>query len=181
MYQLNQLLYLLQSFITFMSSIQCNFEMRIWCSHFDFLHKLYRRYLFSGMCSFSWIFAKFLWAPDFVEFVFGSFSCFNIEIVYSNFSFCGAWTPRVHMKNVQISAKRAHPWNTILCGILNLIDQFIESVSKMFFPSFIASVQVASRDSFVMLDELGNGIWAAWDVGVNIHLADDYSCYHREK
>ena len=28
-----------------------------------------------------------------MEFVFGSFSCFNIEIAYSNFTFCGAWTP----------------------------------------------------------------------------------------
>ena len=35
-------------------------------------------------------FCKILVAPDFVEFVLGSFSCFNIEIVYSNFTFCGA-------------------------------------------------------------------------------------------
>ena len=28
-----------------------------------------------------------------MEFVLGSFSCFNIEIAYSNFTFCGAWTP----------------------------------------------------------------------------------------
>ena len=43
----------------------------------------------AGVCLFAWIFAKFLWAPDFVEFVFGSFSCFYIEIAYSNFTFCG--------------------------------------------------------------------------------------------
>ena len=28
-----------------------------------------------------------------MEFVLSSFSCFNIEIAYSNFTFCGAWTP----------------------------------------------------------------------------------------
>ena len=28
-----------------------------------------------------------------MEFVLGSFSCFNIAIVYSNSTFCGAWTP----------------------------------------------------------------------------------------
>ena len=39
------------------------------------------------MCSFSWIFAKFQLALDFIEFVHGSFSCFNIEIAYSNFTF----------------------------------------------------------------------------------------------
>ena len=42
-------------------------------------------------------FAEFLqnfseWT-DFVEFVFGSFSCFCIQIAHSNFTFCGAWTP----------------------------------------------------------------------------------------
>ena len=31
--------------------------------------------------------------PDFVEIVLGSFSCFNIEIAYQNFTFCGVWTP----------------------------------------------------------------------------------------
>ena len=35
-------------------------------------------------------FAKFLWGPDFVEFVLGSFSCFNIEIACSNFTFCSS-------------------------------------------------------------------------------------------
>ena len=47
--------------------------------------------------------------------------------------------------------------------------------------SFIASVQLVYGDSSVMLDELGNGIWAAWDVGVNIHLAGIYSCYVRKE
>ena len=46
-----------------------------------------------GMCSFSWNFAQFYWASDFVEFMLGSFSCFYIDIAYSNFTFCGAWTP----------------------------------------------------------------------------------------
>ena len=43
----------------------------------------------TGMCSFCWFFAKFYWAPDFVENVFGSLSCFNIKIAYPNFTFCG--------------------------------------------------------------------------------------------
>ena len=36
---------------------------------------------------------KFYWAPDFVEFVLDSLSCFNIVIAYSNYTLCGAWTP----------------------------------------------------------------------------------------
>ena len=28
-----------------------------------------------------------------MEFVLGSYSCFNIEIAYLNFTFCSAWTP----------------------------------------------------------------------------------------
>ena len=47
----------------------------------------------SGVWSFSWICAKFYWAQNFVEFVLGCFSYFNIEIAYLNFTFCGAWTP----------------------------------------------------------------------------------------
>ena len=47
----------------------------------------------SCLCSFSWICIKLWWAPDFVEFVLGRFSHFYIEIAYSNFTFCGAWTP----------------------------------------------------------------------------------------
>ena len=35
------------------------------------------------------IFCKFLVSARFMEFVLGSFSCFNIEIAYSNFTFCG--------------------------------------------------------------------------------------------
>ena len=49
-----------------------------------------------GMCSFSWIFAKFQWAPNFAEFVLGGFLCFFRvffnSIAYSNFTFCGTWT-----------------------------------------------------------------------------------------
>ena len=44
----------------------------------------------SGMCLFSWNFAKFQWASDFLELFF---SCFNIEIAYSGFTFCCAWSP----------------------------------------------------------------------------------------
>ena len=29
-----------------------------------------------------------------MDFVLGSFSRFNIEIAYSNFTFCDAWTPK---------------------------------------------------------------------------------------
>ena len=65
-----------------------------------------------GVCFFSWNFAKFWWAPDFVEFVLGSFSCFNIEIClfklhflwHLNFQFLC-----VQVKIVQISEKQAHP------------------------------------------------------------------------
>ena len=47
----------------------------------------------SGVCSFCRICAKFQWAPDFVEFVFGRFAHFYIAIAYSNSTFCGTWTP----------------------------------------------------------------------------------------
>ena len=82
----------LQSFIIFIFVIQCNFEMKIWCSYFYFF------------------------AQTFSEVTF-------------------------------------------FCEILNLIDQIIESVNEMFF-SFIHcfQLQLLSRDSFVMLDELSNGI-----------------------
>ena len=36
---------------------------------------------------------KFQWASDIVKFVLGRFSHFNIAIVYSNSTFCGAWAP----------------------------------------------------------------------------------------
>ena len=36
---------------------------------------------------------KFYVALGFVSFVLGRFSDFNIAIVYSNFTFCGAYTP----------------------------------------------------------------------------------------
>ena len=71
-------------------------------------------FAFAGVCSFSWICAKFYWAPDFVEFVLGRFWHF------SNCTFCGAWTPKflwVHLKTVKISAKRAHPWNKIFIKV----------------------------------------------------------------
>ena len=45
-------------------------------------------YKLSGVCSFSWNFTKFQWGPDFVENVLGR--GFNIEIVFLNFTFCGA-------------------------------------------------------------------------------------------
>ena len=60
-----------------------------------------------GCAHFLEIFAKFLWAPDFVEFVLGGFSCFYIEIAYSNLTFCGAsQSVHVQVKNVEISAKQ---------------------------------------------------------------------------
>ena len=40
------------------------------------------------------ILLKLYWAPDFVEFMPGRFSHFNITIAYSNSNFCGTWTPR---------------------------------------------------------------------------------------
>ena len=53
------------------------------------------------------LFVKLQWAPDFVEFVLGSFSCFYIEIAYSNVTFCDAYSFLAHRT---ISGKRAHRW-----------------------------------------------------------------------
>ena len=43
-----------------------------------------------GCACFPEILKKFSERRDFVEFVLGSFSCFNIGIANSNFTFCGA-------------------------------------------------------------------------------------------
>ena len=70
-------------------------------------------------CSFSWICAKFQWAPDFVEFVLGSFSCFNTDwnCLFKLHFLWGLNSQFLwdHIKNVQISAKRAHPQLPLWC------------------------------------------------------------------
>ena len=51
---------------------------------------------------------KLYWAPDFMEFVLGRFSHFNIAIAYSNSTFCGAWTPSF-CEFTQIFSKTSTP------------------------------------------------------------------------
>ena len=43
------------------------------------------------MCSFCRNFTKLCGVPGFGEYVLNVFSCFYIEIAYSNFTFCGAY------------------------------------------------------------------------------------------
>ena len=56
-------------------------------------HEVFRKFskVNPGVCSFCRNFAKLCGAPGFWETVFDNFSCFYIEIVYSNFTFCGAY------------------------------------------------------------------------------------------
>ena len=66
----------------------------------------------SGMRSLSWNFAKFWWAPDFVEFVRGSFSCFlhwNCPFKLHFLWRLNSQFTRIQVKNVKNSAKWAHP------------------------------------------------------------------------
>ena len=53
-------------------------------------------------------FAKLCDTPGFWENVLDSFSCFHIQIAYSNFTFCGVYTFSF-LARYTISAKRAHP------------------------------------------------------------------------
>ena len=73
-------------------------------------HEVFRKFskINPEVCSFCRNFAQLYGASGFWENVFDSFSCFYIEIVYSNFTFCGAYTPSFLARHT-ISAKRAHP------------------------------------------------------------------------
>ena len=73
-------------------------------------HEVFRKFskINPGMCSFCRNFAKLCGAPCFWENVFDSFSCFDIEIVYFNFTFCGTYMLSFLLR-LTISVKRAHP------------------------------------------------------------------------
>ena len=51
--------------------------------------------------------SKFYRAPDFVEFVLGSFSCFYIEFAYSKFTFCDTYALNF-LERHTILGKRTH-------------------------------------------------------------------------
>ena len=53
-----------------------------------------------------------------MEFVLGSLSCFNIEIAYLNFTFCGTQFLWVQVKIVTNSGKRAHLRWSEIWGVL---------------------------------------------------------------
>ena len=86
------------------------------------------------------------------------FSCISVEIVYSNFTFCGACTLSFLMQHT-ISAKRAHPRLSIPSGG-NFLFAAVKSIDVHI--AIIGNFVLKAKNSTVMIKCFGktNGLFA---------------------
>ena len=100
-----------------------------------------------GVCSFCRNLAKLYRASDFTENVLDSFSCFYIEITYSNFTSCGTYMLSILVCHI-ISVKRAHSSYTTFLIKLTIYFLCI-SVSSSICESGSFSSKLESRVLFI--------------------------------
>ena len=77
------------------------------------------------------VFCKILVTARFVEFVLGSFSGFNIEIGYSNFTFCGTWTPSFFQFTWKMSKfqQNKHTSGSLMAKFQNLLIKYVHIIT----------------------------------------------------
>ena len=112
-----------------------------------------------AMCSFCRNFAKLCSAPGFWENVLDSFSDFYIEIAYSNFIFCGAYTSSFLARHT-ILAKRTHPRGCFFGLSQKSIAHFIIIVAPQVKLEAHSAVSLALRRSTLRTS-------AVWKIAMN--------------
>ena len=92
-------------------------------------------------------FCKIVWCARFLENVFDSYFCLAINIAYSNFTFCGAYTFSFPAHQI-IAAKRAQPW---IAMIIYKLVKFLVSV-LFYFKRQRTEIFVSGKFRTIMLN-----------------------------